>query len=161
MPNPKRRPSRPVVLERDHARPRSLPALLKARRMTEKAAALGLVWGEVAPPDGAVARALAQAPAVAHHALARRDKQEVATELGEALFFLADLARRLGIDPEAALQATNEEFARRFAAVEDGATEYGTSVRELDPSARAELWLTPSGGGSASGPAGGSPPRDR
>lgn len=141
--------------------PRSLPALLKALRMTEKAAALGLVWGEVARPEGEVARAIAELPALAPEALASSEEQAVAAELGEALFFLADLARRLGIDPEAALQAANEEFARRFAAVERGAADRGTSVRDLDPSERSALWLTPAGGGSASGPAGGSPPRDR
>ncbi len=144
--------------------PRSLPALLKALRMTEKAAALGLVWGEVARPEGEVARAIAQVPALAAEALARREEQAVAAELGEALFFLADLARRLGIDPEAALQAANEEFALRFRCVEQGARERGRELRDLDPSERAELWggtVTPSGGGSASGPAGGSPPRDR
>lgn len=138
--------------------PRSLPALLKALRMSEKAAALGLVWGEVARPEGEVARAIAELPALAPEALAPREEQAVAAELGEALFFLADLARRLGIDPEAALQAANEEFARRFAVVERGAADRGTSVRDLDPSERSALWLTPAGGGSASGPPGGSPP---
>lgn len=141
--------------------PRSLPALLKALRMSEKAAALGLVWGEVARPEGTVARAIAEVPALAADALAHREEQVVAAELGEALFVLADLARRLGIDPEAALQAANEEFARRFAAVEEGASERGVAVRDLDPCERAELWLTPAVDGSGSGPAGGSPPRDR
>lgn len=154
-----------AIKQRERARegalagvPRSLPALLKALRMSEKAAALGLVWGEVAAPQGAIARALAASPALAPAALAGREEREVAADLGEALFFLADLARRQGVDPEAALQAANEEFARRFAAVERGASSRGKDVRDLDPTEQTALWLTPAGGGSAPGPAGGSPP---
>lgn len=153
-----------AIKQRERARegalagvPLSLPALLKALRMSEKAAALGLVWGEVARPQGDVARAVAAMPALAPEALAGKEERAVTAELGEALFFLADLARRLGVDPEAALQAANEEFARRFAAVEQGAAARGKGVGDLDADERAALWLTPVGGENASGPAGGSP----
>ncbi|HPC84538.1 MAG TPA: nucleoside triphosphate pyrophosphohydrolase [Thermoanaerobaculaceae bacterium] len=153
-----------AIKQRERARPgalagvpRSLPALLKALRMSEKAAALGLEWRETAPPQGDIARALAGLGALAPDVLAGREERAVAAELGEALFCLADLARRLGIDPEAALQAANEEFARCFAAVEHGAQARGVAVRDLDPGVQRELWASPAGGGTAGGPAGESP----
>ena len=68
------------------------------------------------------------------------ERPEAAAQLGEALFWLASLARRQGIDPEAALQAANEEFALRFAAVEAAARAGGCELRELSPEKRRDLW---------------------
>ncbi len=109
--------------------PRHLPALLKAYRMTEKAAALGFDWERTADVVGKLeeeVRELAEAlGAGAEEVRAER----VRDELGDVLFVMANLARQLGVDPEAALQAANDKFARRFRGMETRAAERGFELR--------------------------------
>lgn len=117
--------------------PRQLPALLKALRMTEKAAALGFDWERV---DDIVAKLQEEVGELAVEIRAadgQRRTERVRDELGDVLFVVANLARQLGVDPEAALQGSNEKFARRFTAMERLAAERGLdfarmSLRELD-----------------------------
>ncbi|HPS79227.1 MAG TPA: nucleoside triphosphate pyrophosphohydrolase [Thermoanaerobaculaceae bacterium] len=118
--------------------PRSLPALLKASRITEKAAALGFDWHEL---PGSAGEPAMRAVLVAGSAGASdRETSRAARQIGEALFELAALARRSGVDPEAALQAANEEFSLRFAAVEKAARARGRELRDLSPQERLDLW---------------------
>ncbi|MCU0293147.1 MAG: nucleoside triphosphate pyrophosphohydrolase [Thermoanaerobaculaceae bacterium] len=121
--------------------PRSLPALLKARRITEKAAALGFDWFELSAGRGEpdVAAVLHADPDGQEGV----EKLEAARQIGEALFWISSLARRRGIDPEAALQATNEEFSLRFAALEVAVRSGGRELRELSPEERRDLWQQP------------------
>lgn len=126
--------------------PRSLPALLKTSRMTEKAAALGFDWLELPASAGeptiwAVLLAGSADPS-------DRERPRSARAIGEALFELAALARRSGVDPEAALQAANEEFSLRFAAVERSAEARGLQLRDLSPHERFDLWQQASHPGS-------------
>lgn len=118
--------------------PRSLPALLKARRITEKAAALGIDWLELSagPGEPDIAAVLHAGP----DGQEGIEKLQTARQVGEALFWLSSLARRRGIDPEAALQAANEEFSLRFAALEAAARASGRELRELSPEERRDLW---------------------
>lgn len=118
--------------------PRSLPALLKARRITEKAAALGFDWLDLSAGEGEPA-----VSAVLHAGTEGSDdleRPQAAHRIGEALFWLASLARRRGVDPEAALQAANQEFSLRFAALETAARAGGRELRELSPEERLALW---------------------
>lgn len=104
--------------------PDQLPALLKALRITEKAAALGFDWRsavDVADKVAEEARELASARAAA-------PMEHVKEELGDMLFALANLSRYLGIDPEDALQAANRKFATRFAQMERVAAESGVPL---------------------------------
>jgi MazG family protein len=117
--------------------PRQLPALLKALRMTEKAAALGFDWERV---DDVVAKLREEVGELAVEIGAadeHRRSERIRDELGDVLFVVANLARQLGVDPEAALQGANEKFARRFGAMERLAGERGLdfrgmTLRELD-----------------------------
>ena len=68
--------------------------------------------------------------------MAAGDKERVTDELGDALFSLVNLARKLGVDPEEALTRTNRRFASRFRAVESRAKAAG---RALDAHTLAEL----------------------
>ena len=115
--------------------PRSLPALLKAVRLTSRAADLGFDWHKdadvLAKLDEEVAefRAEVLAPEVT--------KEHVAGEIGDILFTVVNVARRHGIDPEAALQATNAKFRSRFEGVaerlrRDGKEVAATPLEELD-----------------------------
>ena len=93
--------------------PRALPALLKAVRLTSRAADLGFDWERdadvLAKLDEEVAefKAELEAPADAD---ADVHKARVAGEIGDLLFTVVNVARRHGVDPEAALQGTNDKF---------------------------------------------------
>ena len=94
--------------------PIALPALLRAFRIGEKAARTGFDWPDRDGPRAKVTEELAELDA----AIASGDKAATASELGDVLFSLCNLARHLGVNPETALASTTDKFQRRFAAVE-------------------------------------------
>ena len=115
--------------------PRALPALLKAVRVTSRAADLGFDWQRdadvLAKLDEEVGEFKAELLADG------ATKESVAHEIGDILFTVVNVARRHGIDPEAALQATNAKFVRRFEEVArrvraSGRDVSGTPLDELD-----------------------------
>ena len=115
--------------------PRALPALLKAVRVTSRAADLGVDWQRdedvLAKLDEEVAEFKAELLAEG------ATKESVAHEIGDILFTVVNVARRHGVDPEAALQATNAKFVRRFEEVArrvkaSGRDVAGTPLDELD-----------------------------
>ena len=114
--------------------PRALPALLKAVRLTSRAADLGFDWERdadvLAKLDEEVAefKAELEAPAGAD---AEVHKARVAGEIGDLLFTVVNVARRHGVDPEAALQGTNDKFRRRFEEV--ARRGYGRKERQGHP----------------------------
>jgi nucleoside triphosphate diphosphatase len=116
----------------------SLPALLAAYRLTQKAAGVGFDW----PDAGAVLAKLDEETAELREALAGGEdrKEAVREEIGDLLFTVANLARKLDIDPEAALAGTNRKFRDRFAAVERGLAERGKTLAEATLAEMDELW---------------------
>jgi len=116
--------------------PASLPALLKAFRVTEKAAAVGFDWRR--PRD--VVETLRAEVDELERELESREEERVRAELGDVLFSLANLARHLGVEPETALQRSTSSFMSRFAAMERMARERGTALHELDLAGLDELW---------------------
>lgn len=119
--------------------PRHLPALLKAVRISEKAAAVGFDW-QRANDVGAKLREEVGELLAALEAPAAHRRASVREELGDVLFVMANLARKLGVDPEAALQAANEKFKRRFAAMERLARERRVRLAELNLAELDALW---------------------
>jgi tetrapyrrole methylase family protein/MazG family protein/ATP diphosphatase len=116
--------------------PLALPALLRALRMGEKAARVGFDW-----PDGQGARAkVGEELAELDRALASSDRHAVERELGDLLFALANWARKLEIDPEAALRGTLARFDRRVRAVEAAAQASGQALEQLGPEQLDALW---------------------
>jgi len=115
--------------------PGSLPALLAAYRMTQKAAGVGFDW-----PDPAAVLAKLEEEIVeletALEAGAAADPAAIREEVGDVLFTVANLARKLRVDPEAALAAANAKFRRRFGAVE---RELARRGKRLDESGLAEM----------------------
>ena len=94
--------------------PRSLPALQRAQRMSEKVSRVGFDW-----PDGRGSREkVSEELAELDRAVTEGDKSRVEAELGDVLFALVNLARHHGVDAETALRGTADRFARRFAHVE-------------------------------------------
>jgi MazG family protein len=110
--------------------PVALPALRRAFRIGEKAARAGFDWPDRDGPRGKVDEELGELDG----AIVAGDTAAVAAELGDVLFSLCNLARHLGIDPEAALAGTIDKFQRRFTAVERefGFALAGRSLAELD-----------------------------
>jgi len=73
-------------------------------------------------------------------ALANGTTDEVASEIGDVLFAMANLARHIGRDPEAALRATNAKFERRFGSIEDTLALTGLSPTQTDLDTLEDLW---------------------
>lgn len=119
--------------------PGSLPGLLKAFRMTEKAAAVGFDWRR--PRD--VMAKLHEEVAELEVELDRLEDttiENVREELGDVLFVMANLARHLGVEPETALQRANAKFKARFESMEKIAKERGEAFREMRLEEQDALW---------------------
>ena len=113
---------------------RALPALVRAHKLAKRAARVGFDWPTTAAVITKIEEELGEASReIAAGAPAARIKEEI----GDLLFAVANLARKLDIDPEAALRDTNDKFTRRFAHVEDrlaqrGITPEQTELHEMD-----------------------------
>lgn len=119
--------------------PRSLPALLKAFRMTEKAAAVGFDWRRARDVIAKLHEEVAELEAELDGMLAAGADQ-VRDEMGDVLFVMANLSRHLGVEPETALQGTNAKFLRRFQSMEVAARTRGCSLRELSLAEQDAMW---------------------
>lgn len=114
--------------------PTALPALLKAVRMTSRAADLGFDWARDADVLAKLDEEIREFKAEVLREGA--PKARIAHEIGDILFTVANLSRRLHVDPEAALQATNARFRSRF---EEVARRVAASGGEVSKTALAEL----------------------
>jgi tetrapyrrole methylase family protein/MazG family protein len=112
---------------------RSLPALAYAQEMQERAASLGYDWPSI---EGVLDKVDEEAREVA----AANGHAAQAEELGDLLLVIVNLARRLGVDSEAALRAASAKFAARFAQVERIAAERDVELRNLSLDELDELW---------------------
>lgn len=115
----------------------ALPALSRAAKLGKRAARVGFDWPEVSGVRAKVDEELTELEA----ALAARESTDRQTEeLGDVLFAIANWARHLKLDPEAALRASNAKFERRFATMERLASERGLVLDALDLAAWEALW---------------------
>lgn len=108
--------------------PRKLPALLRAQRVGEKAAATGFDWARAEQVFDKVEEELGEL----REAVASGDKAAMRHELGDLLFALTSLARHLDIDAENALRGTLDRFADRFAHVEERLAAQGRRSASID-----------------------------
>jgi ATP diphosphatase len=111
----------------------SMPALAASQEMQERAANLGYDWPSI---DGVLDKVAEEADELRRAA----SDAERAEEFGDLLFVLVNVARRRGIEAEAAVRAANAKFRRRFASVERGAAAQGVALRDLDFAALDTLW---------------------
>lgn len=94
--------------------PLALPALLRALKLTKRAARVGFDW-----PDAArVLDKFEEEAGELREAITAKDTANIKEEVGDLLFVCANLARKLDVDPEEALRDANAKFDRRFRAVE-------------------------------------------
>ncbi|MCX7895682.1 MAG: nucleoside triphosphate pyrophosphohydrolase [Thermoanaerobaculum sp.] len=120
--------------------PESLPALLKTLRITEKAAALGFDWERPQDVLAKVREEVSELERVVGRAQREHDAALIREELGDVLFSIANVARHLGVDPEAALQAANQKFLQRFSTMEQLAAARGIAWDTCSPEDWEALW---------------------
>ena len=116
--------------------PVALPGLTRAVKLQARAAAVGFDWPDARP----VIAKLHEEVAEIEEALAAGDRAAAAGELGDILFVLANLARHLDVDPEAALRGTNAKFERRFAYIERELARSGRTPDQSDLAEMDALW---------------------
>jgi MazG family protein len=92
-----------------------LPSLMRAQKLQKKAARVGFDWPDVAP----VFEKIREETREVEEAIASGNAQALQDEIGDLLFSVVNLARKLGVDSEAALAGTNDRFTRRFNHVEE------------------------------------------
>ncbi len=114
--------------------PRGLPAAVKAYRIQGKAASVGFDWpkGDQSPVLEKISEELSEV-----RQAMESGGEALAGEIGDLLFAVINLARRMGIDPEGALARTNEKFSRRFRFIENAVEKSGRdwddySLEDLD-----------------------------
>lgn len=114
----------------------ALPALTRAVKLQNRAARVGFDW----PGAADVLAKLQEESAELVEARDRLGPEELAEEMGDLLFVMANLARHLKIDPEAALRAANAKFTRRFGRIEDFLAEVGKTPADSDLAEMDALW---------------------
>jgi len=107
-----------------------LPALLRAEKLQKRAARVGFDWPDASGPRAKIDEELAEVAA----ATTQAEREE---EVGDLLFAVVNWARKLGVDPEAALRAGNAKFERRFKAMEAADPDFAS--RDLE--AQERLWV--------------------
>jgi MazG family protein len=117
----------------------SLPALAASQEMQERAANIGYDWPSI---DGVLDKVVEETEELREAEAEDADPGDWAEELGDLLFVLVNVARKRGIEAEAALRNANAKFRRRFGRVESLAAERGVALRDLDFEALDELWDT-------------------
>ena len=134
--------------------PQALPALLRAFKLSKRAARVGFDFEHAGQTADKVAEELAEVREAAAHARAEAaaphapadtagsgiDQRAIFEEIGDLLFAAANLARKLDVDAEAALRAANAKFERRFRGMESLAAQRGEIFADLNLAAQERLW---------------------
>ena len=131
--------------------PKALPSLLRAYEIGTRVASVGFDW----PDTAGVVDKIDEEVRELRGALAE-NPERAAEELGDLLFSIANLARKLNLEPEAALRAANEKFSARFAAVEADLEARGSSVHAATTAEMEAAWQRVK---QRPSPAASSPPR--
>ena len=116
--------------------PKSLPGLLRSRRIQERAASVGFDWKEVNPIISKVEEELNEV----RHSIDENDKDQIELELGDLLFSVVNLSRFYDIDPENALKRSTNKFINRFNKIEKIISESGKSMKNSDLETMDKIW---------------------
>jgi MazG family protein len=120
--------------------PLALPALTRAVKLQTRAAEVGFDWPSLAPVIAKSEEEIAELKIAldeARQVMDDRPAKRVVEEFGDLLFVMANIARHLGVDPEAALRDANAKFVRRFESIEaalakDGRKPEDATLEEMD-----------------------------
>lgn len=116
--------------------PDALPSLIKAYRIQDKARNVGFDWKEKEDVWDKVHEELEELKAE----LAKGDKENSTRELGDFLFSVINAARLYKLNPDNALEMTNQKFIRRFNYVEDHSVKHGKSLKDMTLEEMDKLW---------------------
>ena len=116
----------------------ALPALMRAEKLTKRAGRVGFDW----PSAGPVLEKLQEEIGELEEAIAApvKDQAHIAEELGDMLFVVANLCRKLSVDPEEALRNANAKFVKRFSGMEELACKRGQDFASLSLDEQEALW---------------------
>ncbi len=115
----------------------ALPALIRAEKLQKRAARVGFDWPEAAEIFAKIDEEVAE---LKHELGNGAPPDRVEDEIGDLLFTVANLARRLNVDPERALMRSSRKFERRFKAMEQRLADDGVSVNESDLETLEAAW---------------------
>ncbi len=116
--------------------PQALPSIIKAYRITEKAANVGFDWDKKEDVWAKVREELDEFEAE----MRRGDKERSAEELGDFIFAIVNAARLYKINPDNALEKTNRKFTRRFNYIEEQASRQGRQLKDMTLEEMDKLW---------------------
>jgi XTP/dITP diphosphohydrolase len=116
--------------------PKTLPALVKAMRLQEKAKQVGFEWETAAQ----VWEKVKEEEAELHEAIASGVQNDIEEEYGDLLFSLVNFARFLNVDAENALEVTNKKFIKRFTQMEDKALATGKPLAQMTLEEMDTIW---------------------
>jgi len=116
--------------------PVGLPALARAAKLTKRAARVGFDW----PSTDEVFDKFVEEVAELRAEIAAGDVEKAREEIGDLLFVMANLARKLGVEPEDALRGTNAKFVRRFAFIEAELAKTGRTPEQSNLAEMDGLW---------------------
>jgi len=117
--------------------PAALPALTRAEKLQKRAARVGFDWGELKPVFAKIREELQELEREIGQGEAHA---RVEDEMGDVLFAVANLARKLAVDPEQALRGTNRKFERRFRHMEKRLREQGRRPEEVSLEEMDKYW---------------------
>jgi ATP diphosphatase len=116
--------------------PIGLPALTRALKLQQKASKVGFDWND---PMAVLAKIREEADEI-ETALRAGEREQAATEVGDLLFAVVNLARHLDADPETTLRGTNQKFERRFASIERALAARGKTPEQSTLAEMDALW---------------------
>ncbi|MEO8076878.1 MAG: nucleoside triphosphate pyrophosphohydrolase [Acidobacteriota bacterium] len=116
--------------------PKALPSLLRAHEIGSRVAAVGFDW----PHTTDVVRKIEEEVSELRRAVEGEGSDRAEEEMGDLLFTISNLARKLGIEPESALRKANQKFSTRFEAIEHAFESRGQSVHDATPEAMEAEW---------------------
>ncbi|HUX55029.1 MAG TPA: nucleoside triphosphate pyrophosphohydrolase [Williamwhitmania sp.] len=116
--------------------PKALPALIKANRIQEKVRAVGFDWEERTQVWDKVEEEYREL----RKEVSDNNREKTEQEFGDLLFSVVNAARLYGVDPESALERTNQKFMKRFGYLEDRTIKAGRSLKDMTLDEMNKIW---------------------
>ncbi len=118
--------------------PKSLPPLVKAYRIQEKAKGVGFEWENM---DDVWSKVNEELNELKHEVESNANREKLEDEFGDLLFALTNYARYIGVNPEDALEKTNKKFIRRFQFIEKQSANDGFNIQDMSLEEMEEYWV--------------------
>ena len=117
-----------------------MPSLIKAHEIQKKVEKVGFDWPEAKSVIPKIREELDEVESAISEGGANNDNDNLGEEIGDLLFAVTNLTRKIGMDSESLLAAANEKFIRRFNELENNLEENGTNVIEANIERMEQAW---------------------